>query len=76
MKDGLALERATVEKITDKTPDDARDRLWVDAYLAAGRVLALDAKNDAALAEQARTRRQVEEAFTRRLSAVRGLLGS
>jgi hypothetical protein len=38
-------------------------------------VLALDARNDAALAEQARTRREVEEAFARRLAAVRGLLG-
>jgi hypothetical protein len=75
IKEGLALERATVEKITDKTADDARDRLWIDAYLAVGRVLALDAKNDAALAEQARTRRQVEEAFARRISGVRGLLG-
>ena len=75
VKDGLAAERATVEKITDKTPDDTRDRLWVDAYLAARRVLALDARNDAALAEQARTRREVEEAFARRLAAVRGLLG-
>jgi hypothetical protein len=75
VKEGLALERATVEKITDKTPDDARDRLWVDAYRAAGRVLALDARNDAALAEQARTRRRLEEAFERRASAVRGLLG-
>ena len=75
VKEGLAAERATVEKITDKTPDDTRDRLWVEAYLAARRVLALDARNDAALAEQARTRRQVEEAFVRRLAAVRGLLG-
>jgi hypothetical protein len=40
-----------------------------------GRVLALDAKNDVALAEQARTRKQVEEVFARRLAAVRGLLG-
>jgi hypothetical protein len=75
VKEGLAAERAAVEKITDKTPDDARDRLWVDAYLAARRVLALDARNDAVLAEQARTRRQVEEAFARRLAAVRGLVG-
>jgi len=75
VKEGLAAERATVEKITDKTPDDTRDRLWVEAYLAARRVLALDARNDAALAEQARTRRQLEEAFARRLAAVRGLLG-
>jgi hypothetical protein len=75
VKEGLALERATVEKITDKTADDTRDRQWIDAYLAVGRVLTLDAKNDAALAEQARTRKQVEEAFARRLAAVRGLLG-
>jgi hypothetical protein len=64
-----------VEKITDGTADDARDRLWIDAYLAAGRVLALDGKNDAALAEQARTRTQVDEAFARRIGAVRVLLG-
>ncbi|MCX7028549.1 MAG: hypothetical protein NTU62_00315 [Spirochaetes bacterium] len=75
VKEGIALERATVEKITDKTTDDARDRLWIDAYLAAGRVLALDAKNEAALDEQARIRKQIEEAFARRLAAVRGLLG-
>jgi hypothetical protein len=75
VKEGLALERATVEKITDKTADDTRDRQWIDAYLAVGRVLTLDAKNDAALAEQARTRKQVEEAFARRFAAVRGLLG-
>jgi hypothetical protein len=75
VKEGLALERATVEKITDGTADDARDRLWIDAYLAAGRVLALDGKNDAALAEQARTRTQVDEAFARRIGAVRVLLG-
>jgi hypothetical protein len=74
VKEGLALERATVEKITDKTAEDARDRLWVDAYLAAGRVLALDAKDETARAEQARTRTQVEEVFARRLAAVRGLL--
>jgi hypothetical protein len=74
VKEGLALERATVEKITDKTADDTRDRQWIDAYLAAERVLALNAKDEAALAEQARTRKQVEEAFARRLAAVRGLL--
>jgi len=73
-KEGLALERATVEKITDKTADDTRDRLWVDAYLAAGRVLTLDPKNPEAQAEQGRTRRQVEEAFARRLAEVRALL--
>jgi hypothetical protein len=75
VKEGLALERAMVEKITDKTADDARDRQWIDAHLTVGRVLALDAKNDVALAEQARTRKQVEEVFARRLAAVRGLLG-
>jgi hypothetical protein len=75
VKEGLALERAATEKITDKTPDDLRDRLWTDAYLAAGRVLALDAKNQEAQAEQARTRRQVEESFARRLAEVRALLG-
>jgi hypothetical protein len=75
IREGLAFERAAVEKITEKTPDDARDRLWIDAYLAVGRVLVLDAKNDAALAEQAQTRRRVEEAFARRFSTVRGLLG-
>ncbi|OHD68344.1 MAG: hypothetical protein A2177_00830 [Spirochaetes bacterium RBG_13_68_11] len=74
VKEGLALERAMVEKITDKTADDTRDRQWIDAYLAVGRVLALDAKSEAALAEQARTRKQVEEALARRLAAVRGLL--
>ena len=74
VKETLAAERATVEKIIDKTPDDARDRLWIDAYLAAGKVLAIDGKNDAALAEQARTRKLVEEAFARRLGEVRGLL--
>jgi hypothetical protein len=74
VKEGIALERATVEKITDKTPDDARDRLWIDAYLASGRVLALDARNEAALAEQARTRGEIQKAFTRRLAGVRALL--
>jgi len=74
VKEGLALERATAEKITDRTSEDARDRLWVEAYLAAGRVLALDARNETALAEQARTRRQLEDAFARRIGAVRGLL--
>jgi nicotinamide mononucleotide adenylyltransferase len=75
VKESLALEHATVEKITDRTADDARDQLWIDAYLAARRVLALDAKNETALAEQDRTCGQVEEAFARRLAAVRGLLG-
>ena len=75
VKEGLALERATVAKITDKAAEDVRDRLWVDAYLAAGRVLALDARNDTALAERARIRRQLEEAFARRLASVRRLLG-
>jgi hypothetical protein len=75
VKEGLAQERATVERITDKIDGDTRDRLWIDAYLAAGRVLAIDARNETALAEQSRTRRQIEEAFARRLGAVRGLLG-
>jgi hypothetical protein len=75
VKEGLALGRAAAEKITDKTAEDVRDRLWVDAYLAAKRVLALDARNETALTEQARTRRQLEEAFARRLASVRGLLG-
>jgi hypothetical protein len=74
VKEGIAQERATVDKITDTTATDDRDRLWVDGYLAAGRVLALDAKNPEAQAEQARTRRQVEDAFARRLAGVRALL--
>ena len=58
VKEGIALERATADRITDKVTGDTRDRLWVDAYLAAGRVLAIDARNETALAEQARTRRR------------------
>ncbi len=75
VKEGLALERATVDKIAGTTSDDARDHLWIDAYLAAGRVLAIDAKNETALTEQARTRGQVEGAFARRIGAVKSLLG-
>jgi hypothetical protein len=74
VKEGIALERATVDKITDKTPDDARDRLWIDAHIAAGRVLALDARNDTALAEQARTRAEIQKAFARRLAGVRAMI--
>lgn len=75
VEEGLVLERALADKAAAAKADDARDRLWVDAYLAAGRVLALDAKHEAALAEQGRTRGQVEEAFARRAGAVRDLLG-
>jgi len=75
VKEGLALERSIVDKITGVAAGDARDRLWVDAYLAAGRVLSLDAKNPDAQAEQTRARRQIEEIFARRLGEVRTLLG-
>lgn len=74
VKEILGLERSTVDKITDKTPDDTRDRLWIDAYLAAARVLALDPRNGTALDEQARTRGEIQKAFARRLAAVRALL--
>jgi len=75
VKEGLALERATVDRISGVAVGDARDRLWIDAYLAAGRVLVLDQKNLDAQAEHARARRAVEEVFARRLGEVRALLG-
>ncbi len=74
VKEGIALVQSTAGKITEKTPDDTRDRLWIDAWAAAGRVLALDPRNETALAEQARTRGEIQKAFTRRLAGMRTLL--
>lgn len=74
VKEELALERATVDKIPAASSADARDRLWIDAYLAALRVLSVDARNEAALGERERTRAEIGEAFERRLGEVRALL--
>jgi len=74
VKEGLALERAAVEKIPLAATADARDRLWIDAYLATLRVLAIDARNEAALGELERTRTEIAVSFDRRLGEVRALL--
>jgi tetratricopeptide (TPR) repeat protein len=72
----LARARAAADKVDEKTPDAAREKLALEAFQQASRALAADPRSQAAQAQKASLRASLSESFKRRMAAVQKLIAA
>jgi hypothetical protein len=72
----LAKSKASVSSVTDKTPDAAREKSYIDAYQSAGKALDIDPKSTAAQGQLNAVKAELTKIVAVHVAAIQKLIAA